>query len=360
MESKSKKATQQLTMQKIIVLTLVVMVVIFVLYFLFTRDITGWIKNLPGYSSPNDTVVDMTTLSEEEKVQYGCSEMVGAVNSKEADWKYGDVRRLSVSIDGIGIESKIFVDASSSPYKLQLREEHWYNDKEFKIGSVDVASSLITLDANFLKEYPNNVQYQSMISREELIILNGSHLRGARYLCKTQAEVLAQEKAILQVIKDMKGASGMLKMKFTDGTNDDVKIIWNFGTSKAMIVLNPNGKTIPTETCNAFFDNSAISCLSHSLVKSDMYDKDTTDLTLILNAVSAEDLAKQIASALSKNTDFEHAALGRNVNEHSFNSILYGLFKAPTIKREAYLNYRIINLEKSVAAQIAPVSTVKK
>ncbi len=215
---------------KLMILILVVLTVLAVLMFVFKADINSYIKNLPGYSVPEDEVIDISELPEDQQIYFDCVQ-IGKIENNfvylkedlESDQAFLtfveiDGVRLDVGRDNIGYidGTEIFLRPGLSENKLiyyDLPRLPTFWELELIENSRILAGNLLCVSSNDLEEL--NFKHE-----EEINLLRGV------------------------------SSSSLINLILGYGIDDKISLGWNFVDNKPIIVLMPNKKTLPPEANN--------------------------------------------------------------------------------------------------------------
>jgi len=181
--------------QKIITLILVIFVVATILLFLFKTDINSYIRNLPGYSVPDeDEEIDMGNLSDEE-IRDLCPEIVGKINIPEG------------GVSGIGAKQYIFINnEKTNLYWSGNKKEGDIKISKGDIKVAEIKEGIILLNSGFFNSDENFVAYSEdyqkirfdlNIDLEDFINIHNSYYAGNNLLCKSEEEDIKIDRGIL-------------------------------------------------------------------------------------------------------------------------------------------------------------------
>ncbi len=170
----------------LITIIIAVFVIAVVAMFLFKVDINSYLRNLPGYSVPeNDTEIDVSKLSDEE-IKDLCPVMIGKINIPEG------------GVSGVGSKQYIFMDnEKTNLYWSGDRKEGFVKLLEKDIKVAEVKGGVISLNSGFFNsdsefdldsEDYQKIRFDLGGDISDFIKLNNSFYAGNNLLCKNEEE----------------------------------------------------------------------------------------------------------------------------------------------------------------------------
>ncbi len=204
----------------LITIIIVVFVIAAVAMFLFRTDINSYIRNLPGYSVPDeDEEIDMSDLSDEE-IKDLCPEIIGKINVPEG------------GVAGIGAKQYIFIDDKKTDlYWSGDKKEGFIKFEEGDVKLAEIKKGIIFLNSGFFNsdsefdfdsEDYQKVRFILKMDILDFVKLNNSYYAGNNLLCKTEKdeikinygfpeELINLSKELLKLEKVERGFFGMDK-----------------------------------------------------------------------------------------------------------------------------------------------------
>ncbi len=178
---KSKKAAGDTGVNKIVVWSIAVLVLVLVILGLtyFNSDITAWIKNQPSFTSPGDEhrVADPSSLASQGFVQVG--KIIQGPRFRDKPYVYlPSGKKTDLYWPNVAANGKLYLDRS-----------WWSGDLE--VGSV--RNSALTINSEYLsndgyKKFTEDNKEYSLPTYEEIIQLNGSEVDLSNNLYKKTPE----------------------------------------------------------------------------------------------------------------------------------------------------------------------------
>ncbi len=241
----SKKAATNLTMDKIIVLILILLVIAAVLIGIFKGDIMGWIKKVPSYEPNPDNHIDIADLPlEQAKLlsAYPMGKITGEVD------RYGFFKQAYLNIKNIEngrlMETGLYYDSDTGDsHNGLIKSYHGIPSEGVVFGEVknDVISIVHLDQYNRLKD-----QYPGVYpAASNLALLAGTVIEGSNSLNLAPSNFIGAFNNIFKKFEDLKnkGKSNEIELRFDTGffsSADLVKLYWNFNTNKTILVTQVN------------------------------------------------------------------------------------------------------------------------
>jgi hypothetical protein len=188
MKINTKRAQESLVSTKLIGIILLVLVILVLAMFLFKPQIMDWIRNLPGYETPQDQEIDFTNMPADEIAKLGCNQKIAVLGSKDISYTYYvDLREVSIYDSTSSNPRKIipvFDVYNPIDYVFKIRNSIF--KKDIILGHIQ--NNRLSINSNIilkynLKEYPYN-EIKKVITLEDLNKLDKSVLFGKLVLCK--------------------------------------------------------------------------------------------------------------------------------------------------------------------------------
>lgn len=195
----NKKASQEMTIQKIITIILILLVLIAAIMILIKPGVLEWIKNLPSYSTPEDKTIDVSNLSPEQVALLGCDYLIklGDIDSSRIQKLGGyEVRKIIVVVYNKGVPSSskvlpvLTIDTKNQrDYVLEVIDSGIFRFKNLEVGHVQ--NGLLTILPDILNNYQDTKysRLNSAVQLEDLKILDGAYLMTNKLeLCKKNTQ----------------------------------------------------------------------------------------------------------------------------------------------------------------------------
>jgi hypothetical protein len=168
-----KKAQESLTSNKLITIILIILVILSLSIVLFRGQFIQWLKELPGYSAPEDKEVDLSGLSSDELANYGCVNKTAGIGTKDtsiAPWL--DLRDFYIYKNGVMEKTKLSLDVDNKlDYVLKVRKN--FITRDLIVGHI--LSDFLSIEKSLISGYSSS-EIRNYISFEDLKKIDGSRL----------------------------------------------------------------------------------------------------------------------------------------------------------------------------------------
>lgn len=179
----------------LITIIIAVFVIAAVAMFLFKVDINSYLRNLPGYSVPeNDTEINMSELSDEE-IKDLCPVIVGKINVPEG------------GIAGIGSKQYIFVNnQKTNLYWIGNKREGVIKISEKDIKVAEIKGGIVSLNSDFFNsdksfitysESYQKIRFDLNIDIEDFVKIHNSFYAGNNLLCNYEKSNITIDRGLL-------------------------------------------------------------------------------------------------------------------------------------------------------------------
>ncbi len=209
MRNLAKRAV--LATDKLLILVLVVFVVITVLIMMFRVDINNFIRNLPGYSLPEDDEIDPSEI--DEGVEDSCTE-IGKINAPE---KGGKQRIYFIEEKTKLVATNLYWDADEEEGEIKIWGEN-VEVAEIENGKVSVNLAFFDFDSVEHQE----IRFVPGVDVSYLAKLHNSYYFGSNFICAGDEEEIEidygwpEEPIVLSTIDlDLEKIRKKLKVDFS-------------------------------------------------------------------------------------------------------------------------------------------------
>ena len=334
MEHRNKKA--EMSLDKIILLILGVLVLIFAVILLTDSNILSWIKNLPGAQGVGDSVRELS-VDEKKALDY----QAVAYLTLEVERSYfgsGKERYIDFCADMFScntrVESPVYFEASSGKSggvygALYISRKGMFNaDKE--IGIIEDNRVKLTIskeDYLALKSESAGMIFPDFSLLERF---DGSKYLGESFFYKSNSELQNELKDYKNKIDTLKlGTSNELEIIFTIGNNDYAYVKWDFVNNKALAYIKPDNDQTKIAVCDTFFAISNLNyCYMNALINK-IETESKNSIQDLLNSATAQEFAENIFNNFVKNENYEVKGLTKEASISEVNNKLFGVDYLP-------------------------------
>jgi len=183
-----------------------ILVLALVLFLIFRINILSWIRTIPSYDFPEGEEIDYTLLSKDELILLGCTEKIAFIGDEPqgnfiTQLIFGDARDLWIFSEGNwkNIKEAYVIANKDGTYSFAV------SNSEFAL----MQNKLLKVNEGIIRNYDGyKFLKENSILKEDLILINGAHLIGARLFCKSEDELKVAEELIEKLHQQEAGFSG--------------------------------------------------------------------------------------------------------------------------------------------------------